>query len=138
RDKEGRPSSVADGQHSGRLRPANPPRTPLAEVCRAAGLAPSALRPAPEAAGDATDLAVTGVGLRAQDLVQGDVFAALPGSRIHGAEFAGDAVGRGAVAVLTDEEGARIIGRSGGAEARVPLIVHDDPRAVLGEVSATV
>ncbi len=130
---------MADGQHSGRLRPAHPPRTPLAEVWAAAGLDASAARSVGGGdAGDAADLVVTGVGLRAQDLAQGDLFAALPGSRRHGAEFAAEAIGRGAVAVFTDEEGAQIIGRSVGAESRVPLIVHDDPRAVLGEVSATV
>src|SRR5690625_415273 len=114
RETEGRPSSVADGQHPGRLRPERPRRTTLAEVCAAAGLdASTAVRPgAGDVAEHAAETVVTGVGLRAQDLDRGDLFAALPGSRIHGAEFAAEAIARGAVAVLTDPEGARIIDRS--------------------------
>ena len=35
---------------------------------------------------------LTGVTLRAQDVRPGDLFAALPGSRVHGAIYAADAV----------------------------------------------
>ena len=38
---------------------------------------------------------VTGVTLRAQDAEPGDLFAALPGSRAHGARYAADAVAAG-------------------------------------------
>ena len=51
--------------------------------------------------------AVTGVTLRASDVHPGDLFAALPGARAHGADFAAEALARGAAAVLTDPEGAR-------------------------------
>ncbi|MGZ4519714.1 MAG: Mur ligase domain-containing protein, partial [Mycobacteriaceae bacterium] len=81
--------------------------------------------------GDAEDVAMTGVSLRAQDIWPGDLFAALPGARTHGADFVVDALAAGAVAVLTDPEGAR---RTSVTE--VPVLVHDNPRAVLGTVSA--
>ncbi|GII99464.1 UDP-N-acetylmuramoylalanyl-D-glutamate--2,6-diaminopimelate ligase [Sediminihabitans luteus] len=64
----------------------------------------------------------------------GDLFVALPGERVHGARFAPDAVGRGASAVLTDAEGADLLEGPLG----VPVLVCDDPRAVLGHVAAWV
>src|SRR5690606_23774743 len=63
----------------------------------------------------------------------GDLFAAVPGSRAHGADFADQALAAGAVAILTGEEGAS---RPQVAEAGVPILVHSAPRAVLGEVAA--
>lgn len=76
---------------------------------------------------------VTGVTLRAQHVRPGDLFAALPGSRAHGADFAHEALRAGAVAVLTDAAGAE---RESLRD--VPLLVHDDPRAVLGAAASTV
>jgi UDP-N-acetylmuramoyl-L-alanyl-D-glutamate--2,6-diaminopimelate ligase len=76
-------------------------------------------------------LTATGVTLRAQHVLPGDVFAALPGARVHGADFAADAIRAGAVAVLTDEAGA-----ARPALRDVPVLVHDDPRQVLGSVAA--
>ncbi len=49
---------------------------------------------------------VTGVTLRASDVRPGDLFAALPGTQAHGADFAAEAAARGAVAILTDPDGA--------------------------------
>lgn len=77
--------------------------------------------------------AVTGVTLRASEVRPGDLFAALPGARAHGADFAADALTRGAVAVLTDPDGAARL-----APAGVPLLVHPHPRDVLGAVSSLV
>src|SRR3954470_19971719 len=77
---------------------------------------------------------VTGVTLRGQNAQPGDVFAALPGTSSHGARYAAEAVARGAVAVLTDTAGITHIGRDLG----VPVLVHPEPRAVLGELAATV
>ena len=85
----------------------------------------------PDAAGPVPD--VTGATLRAQHVRGGDVFAALPGARAHGADFAGDAIAAGATAVLTDPAGAR---RE--ALASVPLLVHDDPRSVLGTLASRI
>ena len=69
--------------------------------------------------------AVTGVTLRASDVRPGDLFAALPGARAHGADFAAEALARGAVAVLTDPDGARRLP----ADAALPVLVHPRPRA---------
>ena len=75
---------------------------------------------------------VTGVTLRAQDAVPGDLFAALQGTNVHGAEFAADALARGAAAVLTDPEGAATL------PADVAALVHPAPRSVLGAASALI
>ncbi|HEV2781989.1 MAG TPA: UDP-N-acetylmuramoyl-L-alanyl-D-glutamate--2,6-diaminopimelate ligase [Actinophytocola sp.] len=79
----------------------------------------------------AADVRVTGVTLRAQQVRPGDLFAALPGARAHGADFVETAIANGAVAVLTDAAGA---GRP--AATRVPVLVHEDPRRILGDVAA--
>lgn len=80
---------------------------------------------------------VTGIELRAQNVEPGDLFAALPGARSHGARFVPDAIERGAVAVLTDPDGLDRI-RAEDVQTPLTVLVHDEPRSVLGEVSATV
>ena len=84
------------------------------------------------------DVRISGVTLRAQDAVAGDVFAALPGSSAHGAQYTGAALAAGAVAVLTDVEGVAAIHRLLGDPAPVPILVHSDPRSVLGSLAADV
>jgi UDP-N-acetylmuramoyl-L-alanyl-D-glutamate--2,6-diaminopimelate ligase len=76
---------------------------------------------------------VTGVTLASGAVRPGDLYAALPGARTHGARYAADAAARGAAAVLTDPGGE--------AEARatgLPVCVVDDPRGVLGDVASRV
>ncbi len=63
----------------------------------------------------------------------GDLYAALPGSRHHGASFCGQAAAAGAVAVLTDPDGRERAIRCG-----LPVFVVADPRGRLGEVAAWV
>jgi UDP-N-acetylmuramoyl-L-alanyl-D-glutamate--2,6-diaminopimelate ligase len=75
---------------------------------------------------------ITGVTLRAGDVRPGDLFAAVAGTRHHGAEFAAGALAAGAVAVLTDPAGAARL------PAGVPRIVHPAPREILGPVAARV
>jgi UDP-N-acetylmuramoyl-L-alanyl-D-glutamate--2,6-diaminopimelate ligase len=99
----------------------------LASLAERVGAVAAPGRPTP-------DLRVTGVTLRSHDTVVGDLFAALPGANTHGARYAADAVHRGAVAVLTDPDGADLVA----AAVDVPILVHPDPRAVLGTVAATV
>jgi len=70
-------------------------------------------------------VAVTGVTHAADQVRPGDLYAALPGSRRHGNEFAAAAVEAGAAAILTDTP----------IDAGVPTLVVGDPRAVLGTVS---
>ena len=82
-----------------------------------------------ERRGDAT---IHGICLATQRVVPGDLYAALPGTRAHGASYASKAVEAGAVAVLTDRAGAELV------PAGVPLLIVERPRAVLGELSARV
>ena len=110
------------------LRPATGAGVPLSTLAAQVGAVP--------AEGSSTsDLPITGVTLRAQDVQPGDLFAALPGGATHGARFYGDAIERGAVAVLTDASGLAQLNRDAGA---VPVLVHPEPRSVLGELAATV
>ena len=81
------------------------------------------------------DVPITGVTLRAQEVRPGDLFAALPGAITHGARYAGEALQRGAVAVLTDPAGVAEMDTDAGA---VPILVHPAPRGVLGGLAATV
>jgi len=72
-----------------------------------------------------SDVMVSGV-THASDQVQpGDIYAALPGSRRHGAQFAQAAVDAGAVAILTDRP----------LPGLENVLVVDDPREVLGSVA---
>jgi UDP-N-acetylmuramoyl-L-alanyl-D-glutamate--2,6-diaminopimelate ligase len=48
---------------------------------------------------------ITGLALDNRQINPGDIFAALPGSAVHGARFAQSAIDAGAVAILTDEAG---------------------------------
>jgi len=61
----------------------------------------------------------------------GDLYAALPGSKHHGADFCGQAAAAGAVAILTDPRG-----RERAIRSALPVFVVADPRARLGEVAA--
>jgi len=76
---------------------------------------------------------VSGISLSTQRLEPGDLYAALPGSRAHGARFAADAVAAGAVAVLTDATGLATC-----AELDVPVVVVARPRGVLGALGAQI
>jgi UDP-N-acetylmuramoyl-L-alanyl-D-glutamate--2,6-diaminopimelate ligase len=75
---------------------------------------------------------LTGVSLAADIVEPGDLFAALPGSKRHGAEFCAQAAERGAVAVLTDARGAELV------DGLLPVLVAEDPRTLTGEIAARV
>ncbi len=66
-------------------------------------------------------------------MLPGDLYAALPGARVHGAEFAAQAAAAGAVACLTDPAG-----RERGAAAGLATYVVEEPRRVLGRLAAWV
>ncbi len=85
-----------------------------------------------EVVGDVDGVLVTGVCLSSQRVRPGDLYAALPGARAHGATFVPGAVEGGAVAVLTDADGAAAAG------ADVPVVVVERPRDVLGRLAAHV
>lgn len=86
-----------------------------------------------EVRGDIDGLDVTGVSLSSRAVQAGDLYVGVPGRNAHGADFAAEAAARGAVAILTDADGAA---RSAGAAAELPLLVTADARAALGQVSA--
>lgn len=109
------------------VRPSRPAVHSLRELARLTGA-----RLADPAAGD---LGVSGVVLNSREVQPGDLYAALPGSRFHGAAFAADAAAAGAVAVLTDAAGARELEACG---VTLPVLLSEDPRAWTGTVAAAV
>ncbi|MGA8979959.1 MAG: UDP-N-acetylmuramoyl-L-alanyl-D-glutamate--2,6-diaminopimelate ligase [Pedococcus sp.] len=78
------------------------------------------------------DVRVSGVTLASQDVVAGDLYAALPGANAHGASYAAGAVESGAVAVLTDADGVEVLAAAG---VTVPTVVVEQPRSVVGSVA---
>ena len=114
------PDGAPEASSHPTLRPSHPTARPLAQLVDRVPV----LRPAGELP------SVTGCTHDSRAVEPGDLYAALPGARVHGADFAAQAVGRGAVAVLTDQEGAARL------PAGVPVLVADDPRAVLGETAS--
>ncbi len=79
------------------------------------------------------DVVITGVCLDSRAVRPGDLYAALPGARTHGARFAAGAAQLGATAVLTDPAGAELAAAGG-----LPVVVVPDPRSRLGDLAAWV
>jgi UDP-N-acetylmuramoyl-L-alanyl-D-glutamate--2,6-diaminopimelate ligase len=73
---------------------------------------------------------LSGVTLDSRAVRPGDLYAALPGTRTHGAAYSDQAVAAGAVAILTDADGRNHAARTG-----VPVFVVSSPRERLGDVS---
>jgi len=109
------------------MRPTATPGVRLSALaeCIGAGPAPGGVLP---------DIVVSGVTLRGQEAVPGDLFAALPGSTAHGATYAAAAVERGAVAVFTDASGVAQLS----LPVDVPVLLHPAPRSVLGRLAGQV
>ncbi len=81
------------------------------------------------------DVDITGISVDSRLVEPGHLFAALPGSRVHGAEFIQFALRMEAAAILTDRDGARIAADVlDGSDAA--LIVAQDPRAALASACA--
>ncbi|PPB81123.1 UDP-N-acetylmuramoylalanyl-D-glutamate--2,6-diaminopimelate ligase [Albidovulum inexpectatum] len=78
---------------------------------------------------------ITGLSVDSRQVRPGHLFAALPGSTMHGGEFIQYALRMGAAAILTDREGARIA-RDALAGADAALIVSEDPRQALACAAA--
>ncbi|MFK4102434.1 UDP-N-acetylmuramoyl-L-alanyl-D-glutamate--2,6-diaminopimelate ligase [Streptomyces sp. NPDC019531] len=108
--------------YPGPPRPVRVSATPLAELADQLGSATSE-----------SGAEVTGITHDSRAVRPGDLYAALPGARLHGADFVTQAVGLGAVAVLTDPTGAERAAATG-----LPVLVVDDPRARMGELAATI
>jgi len=82
---------------------------------------------------DAAETSISGVTVDSREVRSGDLFGALPGLQVHGAEFAAAAVASGASAVLTDREGATRLAGLG-----APILVAEYPRHAIGEAAALV
>ncbi|WP_031016999.1 UDP-N-acetylmuramoyl-L-alanyl-D-glutamate--2,6-diaminopimelate ligase [Streptomyces sp. NRRL WC-3795] len=108
--------------YPGPPRPVRNSATPLAELADQLGVT----------APDST-AGVTGITHDSRAVRPGDLYAALPGARAHGADFVTQAAGLGAAAVLTDLAGAERVAATG-----LPALVVDDPRARMGELAATI
>ncbi|WP_420712129.1 UDP-N-acetylmuramoyl-L-alanyl-D-glutamate--2,6-diaminopimelate ligase [Streptomyces sp. DSM 15324] len=108
--------------YPGPPRPVQVSATPLAELADQLGA--TAVR---------SEATVTGITHDSRAVRPGDLYAALPGARLHGADFVTQAAGLGAVAVLTDPTGAERAAATG-----LPVLVADDPRARMGELAATI
>ena len=81
------------------------------------------------------DPALSGITADSRAVQSGMLFAALPGTATHGARYIPTALEQGAVAVLTDSEGARLAAEAL-AETDVALVVAEDPRGALACAAA--
>ena len=81
------------------------------------------------------DPEITGLSVDSREVKDGHLFAALPGTRVHGGEFIQYALRMGAAAILTDPEGTRIAATELAASSAA-LIVTDDPRQTLAYTAA--
>ncbi|MHC0054112.1 UDP-N-acetylmuramoyl-L-alanyl-D-glutamate--2,6-diaminopimelate ligase [Actibacterium sp. D379-3] len=78
---------------------------------------------------------ITGLSVDSRLVKEGHLFAALPGTRVHGAAFIKYALRMGAGAVLTDADGARIAAAEL-ADSEAALVVAEDPRQTLAYTAA--
>ena len=111
------------------LRPSSNGPIPISTLSERFSLAPASA----EDAAALNDLSILGVSVDSADTAPGELFVGLPGFTVHGARFAAEAVASGAVAVLTDSDGAQIVHESAPG---TPVLVHGDPRAIVGPLSA--
>ena len=79
---------------------------------------------------------INAVTLDSRAVKPGTLFAALPGTRVHGAEFVDPALRMGASAVLTDRKGAQIAAEALARHPDVALVVAEDARAALAMAAA--
>jgi UDP-N-acetylmuramoyl-L-alanyl-D-glutamate--2,6-diaminopimelate ligase len=115
-------------------RPSTPPRCALAELVDfLEQVLPRGGADIELAGADVAGVELTGVTQHTESVRPGDLFAALPGGRFHGAQFAADAVAAGARAILTDRDGDALAGRRD-----VPVLVVPQPRRLLGSAAARI
>lgn len=77
------------------------------------------------------DIEVTGITLTTKDVRPGDIFVGMPGAKVHGARFVSAAVEAGAVALVTDSDGAEIAQGCG-----IPVVVVPQVRQSLGHIAS--
>ena len=81
------------------------------------------------------DPMIAGLAVDSRQVKDGYLFAALPGTRVHGGEFIQYALRMGAAAILTDSEGAGIA-EAELAASDAALVVVEDPRQALAWTAA--
>jgi UDP-N-acetylmuramoyl-L-alanyl-D-glutamate--2,6-diaminopimelate ligase len=74
------------------------------------------------------NLEFTGITSDSRGVKIGDLFVALPGANSHGANYIDEVVASGAVGVITDDAGAKLVGK------KLPVIVIPNPRRFLGAI----
>ncbi|NEA74430.1 UDP-N-acetylmuramoyl-L-alanyl-D-glutamate--2,6-diaminopimelate ligase [Streptomyces sp. SID13588] len=109
--------------------PLKQPGAPRPSAVRPKALAELAARLGAEPPADGAP--ATGITHDSRAVRPGDVYAALPGARFHGADFAVQAADLGAVAILTDPAGTERAAATG-----LPVLTVDDPRARMGALAA--
>ncbi|MEU9414110.1 UDP-N-acetylmuramoyl-L-alanyl-D-glutamate--2,6-diaminopimelate ligase [Streptomyces sp. NPDC051000] len=113
--------------------PAVPPGAPRPVSVRPTPLPELAALVDVEATGEPTGPRITGITHDSRAVRPGDLYAALPGAKAHGADFAAQAAALGAAAVLTDPAGAERAAATG-----LPVLAVADPRARMGELAAAI
>ncbi|MFC9705474.1 UDP-N-acetylmuramoyl-L-alanyl-D-glutamate--2,6-diaminopimelate ligase [Streptomyces sp. NPDC056943] len=127
---EGAPGTLTAVPHADQYR-TTPPRpqqarpTPLGDLAAQLGVETPGADPGP--------VVITGITHDSRAVRPGDVYAALPGARAHGADFVAQAAGLGAAAVLTDPAGAERAAATG-----LPVLVVENPRGRMGELAAEI
>ncbi|OAR25398.1 UDP-N-acetylmuramoyl-L-alanyl-D-glutamate--2,6-diaminopimelate ligase [Streptomyces sp. ERV7] len=135
-DPAGTPGTLTAVPHADQYRttpqdaPAHQPGAPRPDRGRPTSLGELADRLGAEIPGSGE---VTGITHDSRAVRPGDLYAALPGARFHGADFAAQAAGLGAAAVLTDPAGADRAAATG-----LPVLVTEDPRGVMGGLAAEI
>lgn len=136
RERPGEPGTLTAVPHADQFQttqkdaPVNYPGAPRPDRLRPTPLGELAARLGVEPPGTGE---VTGITHDSRAVRPGDVYAALPGARFHGADFAAQAAGLGAAAVLTDPDGAARAAATG-----LPVLVTEDPRGRMGELAAEI
>ncbi|WP_442809570.1 UDP-N-acetylmuramoyl-L-alanyl-D-glutamate--2,6-diaminopimelate ligase [Streptomyces sp. SR27] len=126
---QGAPGTLTAVPHADQYRTA-PPRpeqarpTPLGDLAAQLGV---------DVPGIARTAEISGITHDSRAVRPGDVYAALPGARLHGADFVTQAAGLGAAAILTDPTGAERAAATG-----LPVLAVEDPRGRMGELAAEI
>jgi len=87
------------------------------------------------AATSAQEASVSGLAVDNRQVRPGYLFAALPGTNVHGASYIPAALEAGAAAILTDATGARLA-EAALAGSSAAVVVVEDPRAALAYAAA--
>ncbi|MFI8766109.1 UDP-N-acetylmuramoyl-L-alanyl-D-glutamate--2,6-diaminopimelate ligase [Streptomyces sp. NPDC053792] len=123
---QGAPGTLTAVPHADQYRNA-PPRPEQARPTPLGDLAAQLGAEAPQAA------EISGITHDSRAVRPGDLYAALPGARAHGADFVAQAAGLGAAAILTDPAGAERAAATG-----LPVLVVENPRGRMGELAAAI